>query len=129
MTVTYLTTEDLLHLADRLGVLDVRDMGLLDSAALRPQSVVFGTESYPMLADKAAALMESIVGNHPLVDGNKRLGWASVVTFLALNQCFLDVNDDDAYDFTISVAAGRRRYLEISETLAEWMLHSRLAVG
>ena len=122
MTVTYLSTEDLLHLANRLVVLDVRDMGLLDSAALRPQSVVFGTESYPLLADKAAALMESLVGNHPLVDGNKRLGWAAVVTFLALNECFLDVPDDDAYDFTISVAAGQRRYFEIAIQLAEWML-------
>lgn len=118
--VKYLTTEDLLELASLLGVLDVRDLGLLDSAALRPQSVVFGTQSYPMLADKGAALLESIVGNHPLVDGNKRLGWAALVSFYALNRIFLDLEDDVAYDFVVAVAAGEPRYLEIAQQLALW---------
>lgn len=118
--VKYLTTEDLLDLAQLLGVLDVRDLGLLDSAALRPQSVVFGTESYPMLADKGAALIESIVGNHPLVDGNKRLGWAALVSFYAINGIFLDLDDNDAYDFVIGVASGDLRFLEIANQLASW---------
>lgn len=123
--VNYLSTEDLLDLADLLGVRDVRDLGLLDSAALRPQSVVYGTESYPMLADKGAALFESIVGNHPLVDGNKRLGWAALVSFYALNGIFLELEDDVAYDFVISVASGELRYLEIVQQLAEWTGSSR----
>lgn len=118
--VKYLSTEDLLDLSQRLGVLDIRDLGLLDSAALRPQSVVYGTESYPMLANKAAALIESIVGNLPLVDGNKRLGWAALVTFYALNGVFVELEDDVAYDFVISVAAGELRYLGIAQQLAEW---------
>jgi death-on-curing protein len=123
--IKYLSTEDLLNLAGLLGVLDVRDLGLLDSAALRPQSVVFGTESYPMLADKAAALFESIVGNHPLIDGNKRLGWAALVSFYALNGIFLELEDDVAYDFVISAASGQIRYLEISQQLAEWTKSTR----
>jgi death-on-curing protein len=123
--VKYLSTEDLLDLAGLLGVLDVRDLGLLDSAALRPQSVVFGTESYPMLADKAAALFESIVGNHPLIDGNKPLGWAALVSFYALNGIFLELEDDVAYDFVISAASGQIRYLEISQQLAEWTKYTR----
>ncbi len=123
--VKYLSTEDLLDLAGLLGVLDVRDLGLLDSAALRPQSVVFGTESYPMLADKAAALFESIVGNHPLIDGNKRLGWAALVSYYALNGIFLELEDDVAYDFVISAASGQIRYLEISQQLAEWTKSTR----
>lgn len=123
--VKYLSTEDLLNLAGLLGVLDVRDLGLLDSAALRPQSVVFGTESYPMLADKAAALFESIVGNHPLIDGNKRLGWAALVSFYALNGIFLELEDDVAYDFVISAASGQIRYLDISQQLAEWTKSTR----
>ena len=123
--VKYLSTEDLLDLAGLLGVLDVRDLGLLDSAALRPQSVVYGTESYPMLADKAAALFESIVGNHPLIDGNKRLGWAALVSFYALNGIFLELEDDVAYDFVISAASGQIRYLEISQQLAEWTKSTR----
>ena len=118
--ITYLTTEDLLHLAQLLGVLDVRDVGLLDSAALRPQSVVYGPESYPMLADKGAALIESIVGNHPLVDGNKRLGWAALVSFYALNGIFLELEDDVAYEFVMGIAAGELRYLDIATQLADW---------
>lgn len=118
--VKYLGTEDLLALAGLLGVRDVRDLGLLDSAALRPRSVVYGTESYPILADKAAALLESIVGNHPLVDGNKRLGWAALVSFYALNGVLIDIEDDVAYDFVISVASGELRYLGIAEQLADW---------
>jgi death-on-curing protein len=118
--VKYLTTEDLIDLAGLLGVLEVRDLGLLDSAALRPQSVVFGTQSYPMLADKGAALLESIVGNHPLVDGNKRLGWAALVSFYALNGIFLEVDDDEAYDFVIDVASGKLKYLEIAQRLSRW---------
>ena len=121
MSFVYLSAEDLIHLAGRLGVLDVRDMGLLDSAALRPQSIVYGVESYPLLPEKAAAMMESIVGNHPLVDGNKRLGWAAVVTFLALNDVYVDVPDDDAYHFVIGVAAGERRFLHIAAQLADWI--------
>ena len=118
--VIYLSTEDLLHLAARIGVLDVRDMGLLDSAAMRPQSVVFGTESYPILADKAAALMESIVGNHPLVDGNKRLGLAAVSLFYEMNAVPLRITNDQAYEFTIKVASGEAKYKEIAQQLAEW---------
>jgi death-on-curing protein len=123
--VKYLSTEDLLELAHLLGVLDVRDLGLLDSASLRPQSVVFGTESYPMLADKGAALIESIVGNHPLVDGNKRLGWAALVSFYALNGIYLELEDDEAYEFVIGVASGELRYLEIATQLAAWTESSR----
>ena len=123
--VKYLSTEDLLDLAGLLGVLDVRDLGLLDSAALRPQSVVFSTESYPKLAGKAAALFESIVGNHPLIDGNKRLGWAALVSFYALNGIFLELEDDVAYDFVISAASGQIRYLEISQQIAEWTKSTR----
>lgn len=118
--VKYLSTEDLLELAQLLGVLDVRDLGLLDSAALRPQSVVYGIESYPMLADKGAALIESVVGNHPLVDGNKRLGWAALISFYALNGIYLELEDDEAYEFVIAVASGKLRYLEIANQLAAW---------
>ena len=123
--VKYLNTEDLLDLAGLLGVQDVRDLGLLDSAALRPQSVVFGTESYPMLADKGAALLESIVGNHPLVDGNKRLGWAGLISFYALNDIYIELEDDEAYEFVIGVASGQLRFLEIAQQLAEWTNSTR----
>lgn len=119
--VRYFDTEDLLKIAASLGVLDLRDVGLLDSAAMRPRSVLFGNESYPTLHLKAAALMESIIGNHPLVDGNKRLGWAAVVGFYALNDVFLEVDDDAAYDFVIEVASGKLHFPEIAAQLEQWV--------
>lgn len=72
---THLTTDDLLVVAEELGGLAVQDLGLLDSAAHRPAATVFGDDAYNGLDVKAAVLLESIVRNHPLLDGNQRLGW------------------------------------------------------
>lgn len=119
MTV-YLSLEDLLHLCEALGGLQVRDLGLLDSAAHRPTSVLFGAEAYPDLDTKAAVLLESIVRNHPLLDGNKRLGWVAVVVFYGLNDQDLDAPDDPAYDLVIAVAEGRLDHLQITTTLSSW---------
>lgn len=117
----YLSAENLITIAVRLGDLEIRDVGLLDSAALRPQSVVYGFESYPTLHLKAAAFMESIISYRPLDDGNKRLGWAAVVGFYALNDIFLDVDDDEAYDFVINVASGKLDFPEIAAQLEKWV--------
>jgi len=116
----YLRLEDLLSLADDLGVPHVRDLGLLDSAAHRPRSSLFGREAYPDLHEKAAVLLESIVRNHPLVDGNKRLGWLSVVVFLGLNGLELEAPDDDAYDLVIGVATASIGAAESATLLKRW---------
>ena len=117
MSATYLGLEDLLALADDLGVLQVRDLGLLASAAQRPATSLYGEEVYPALADKAAVVLESIVRNDPLIDGNTRLGWLSMVVFLGLNGVDLDVEDDDAYEIVISVAEGCRA----GQATAAWL--------
>jgi death-on-curing protein len=85
--VEYLDLDDLLDLARALlgDPAPVRDMGLLGSAAARPQTTAFGEDAYPDLLTKAAALLQSIVNNHALVDGNKRLGWLATAVFLELN--------------------------------------------
>lgn len=119
MSTTYLDLEDLLALADDLGVLQVRDLGLLASAAQRPATSLYGEEAYPGVADKAAVILESVVRNHPLIDGNKRLSWLSTVVFLGLNGVDLDVEDDDAYELVISVAEGRRTWRETAVWMAE----------
>ncbi|MBM3664531.1 MAG: type II toxin-antitoxin system death-on-curing family toxin [Actinobacteria bacterium] len=92
-------------ICERLGLV-VRDPGLLASAAARPGTTVFGEDAYPDLAAKAASVMHSIVAHHPLVDGNKRLGWLALVLTLDLNGVRLDVPDDEAVDVTTRVAAG-----------------------
>ncbi|WP_197318591.1 type II toxin-antitoxin system death-on-curing family toxin [Saccharomonospora sp. NB11] len=120
MRVEYLTLEDLLVLAGDLGVLEVRDVGLLDSAAHRPKSSVMAQDAYPTLHEKAAVLLESIVRNHPLVDGNKRLGWMAAFTFYGLNGVDLDAPEDAAYDLVVGVSTGSLGYAEAASRLAEW---------
>lgn len=105
--VDFLTVEDLLDVAH--GVLDlveVRDMGLLASAAGRPQTTVFGEDAYPTLADKAAALMHSIARNHALVDGNKRLAWSATRVFCLLIGRDIAFTVDDAEALVLAVARG-----------------------
>lgn len=105
--VEYLSLEDLLSLVSALGAGPVRDLGLLDSACHRPQAGLLGQAAYPALAGKAAALMHSLAGNHGLVDGNKRLALLATVVFLRINGYDLDLTDDEAFELTVSVAAGQ----------------------
>jgi death on curing protein len=102
------TTEDILALAGAvLPAVDVRDGGQLHAAVLRPQTSVFGEDAYTGLWEKAAALMHSIVCGHPLVDGNKRLGWAAAVAFLEDNGEILEYQDvDEAESLVVSLAKG-----------------------
>jgi death on curing protein len=107
--VIFLDVEDLLYIAERAtgAPVEVRDIGLLESAAARPRASPFGADAYPTLHDKAAALLHSIVSNHALLDGNKRLGLAAVIAFYGLNGRRLTMTNDEAYDFVIKVAAGQ----------------------
>lgn len=104
--VEYLTVEDLLDLAQALGVGPVRDLGLLDSAAHRPQSRFMGEHAYSTLTAKAAALMHSVACNHALVDGNKRLALLATVVFLRINGFEPALDDDETFELTMAVAAG-----------------------
>ena len=107
--VCYLDLEDLLHLAGRLlgHPPPMREAGLLGAAVARPQTTVFGEDAYPDLWTKAAALLQSIVKGHPLVDGNKRLGWLATATFLEINGiAAAAIANDDVHGFVVGVAAG-----------------------
>ena len=118
--VEYLDVEDLVDLACLLlgNPPPIRDMGLLGSAAARPQTTVFGEDAYPDIWTKAAALLQSVVKNHPLIDGNKRLGWLSVAVFLELNGVATEhATNDDVYEFVIGIAAGKHTIDEIAEGL------------
>lgn len=113
----YLNFDDALRLVRDLGVGPVLDPGVLDSALHRPRSVIYGEEIYEGIAAKAAVLLESIVRNHPLVDGNKRLGWLSVVVFCGLNGVDVDAPDDSVYDLVVAVAAGELGWAEVARRL------------
>jgi death-on-curing protein len=84
----------------------VRDYGLLESALARPQATAFGADAYPALEEKAAALLHSVVRNHALIDGNKRLGLAATIAFLGLNGRRLTLTNDEAYALVMAVAEG-----------------------
>jgi death-on-curing protein len=106
--VIYLDVEDLLHIAERtLGDVKVRDIGLLEAAAARPRASAFGEDAYPAAPEKAAALIHSIVRNHALVDGNKRLALAGGAAFLSINGLRLMMTNDEAYDFIMAIASGQ----------------------
>ncbi len=115
--VEYLDLDDLLGLVRALHTGPVRDVGLLDSAAARPRTIVFGQEAYPTLPLKAATLLHSLARNHPLVDGNERLGWLAAVVFLDLNGTQPDLSDDAAFQLVMDVAAGAADVEEIAERL------------
>ena len=103
----YLDLDDLLHVAGVvLPSVDVRDFGLLESALARPQASTFGSDAYPDLHTKAAALLHSVAGNHGLVDGNKRLALAATLAFLGINGWRLTFTNDEAYDLVIAIASG-----------------------
>jgi death on curing protein len=118
--IDYLTLEDLLTVVEHYRLQAVRDVGLLDAAVQRPRTSVFGDDAYPSIEAKAAVLMESIVRNHPLIDGNKRLGWIACVMFLERNGFRVDAPLDDAYDLVIAVATGVMAYEESAARLAAW---------
>jgi death-on-curing protein len=124
----YLTVEQALRIARMAvgGPIEVRDIGLLESAVHRPRASVLGQDAYPDLFTKATALLHSLAGNHPLVDGNKRLAWLATYVFLAKSGVELDPDDDAAYDFIIAIAAGQIDDVgDIAETLSSWQASSR----
>jgi len=122
--VIYLTLPELLHVSRRTlaGEVSVRDYGLLESALARPRATAFGRDAYGSLAEKAAALLQSLARNHALVDGNKRLALAATIAFLGLNGCKLTMSNDQAYDLVMAVATGEMEaVLAIADQLTAGM--------
>lgn len=109
-----LTFEDALAVLDEMRLV-IGDPGLLASAVGRPGTTVFGEDAYPDLITKVSALLESVVRNHALVDGNKRAGWALAVVTLWLNDYELDYDEDEAFAMVMSVAEGSSRLPEITK--------------
>ncbi|HQY84972.1 MAG TPA: type II toxin-antitoxin system death-on-curing family toxin [Ilumatobacteraceae bacterium] len=118
--VEFLDLDDVLDLIRRLlgDPPPIRDIGLLGSAVARPQTAVFGQDAYPDIWSKAAALLQSIVNNPALIDGNKRLGWLATAVFLEINGVsVIHVSNDDIYQFVIDVAANNPSFEHIAAAL------------
>jgi death-on-curing protein len=126
--VEYLDLEDVVHLATLLlgDPPPIRDIGLLGSACARPQTTAFGEDAYPDILTKAAALLQSLVKNHPLVDGNKRLGWLATAVFLEINDMKVTgVSNDAVYELVSSVAAQGDAVEDIAGRLKTTVHHRR----
>lgn len=95
------------------GAHGFRDLSALESALKRPFQTFDDKELYPTAIDKAAALAESILNNHPFIDGNKRTGYVLMRLFLLQNGQDIHATQQDKYEFVISIASGKIRFEEI----------------
>jgi death-on-curing protein len=123
----YLTAEQVLFIHYRLlsetgGEHGVRDLGLLESAIARPRATFDRQELYTDIFEKAGALMESLINNHPFADGNKRTGIACAVLFLKQNGISFSAKNAELVKFTLRVASSEIGHPEITKWLKK---HSR----
>lgn len=95
------------------GAKGIRDKGSLDSALSRPYQTFDGQELYPHPVDKAAAIFESIISNHPFIDGNKRTAYVLMRLILLENSNDLDAVQEEKFEFVIKAASGELSFDEI----------------
>ena len=112
----YLAIDDALLVLNRLGF-HPRDVGLIASALARPATTVGGADAYPSLDEKAAALLDSVIRNHALLDGNKRFGWTLTALFLWINGYRLELGPDAAFDLIVGLAEGRHSMADAAQVL------------
>ena len=103
----------------------VRDAGLLNSALVRPKTTVFGADAYPDFPIKVAALMHSVIKNHPLIDGNKRTSWILMSAFLQLNDFQHNMDTDTGFDLTLGLAEDRYSIEQAAEIIARHIVPLR----
>jgi death-on-curing protein len=120
--ILYLSVEQIVDLHEKQvrtfgGSAGLRDRGGLESAVARPAMTFGGEDLYPDVADKASALMHSLVMNHAFVDGNKRVGASAPELFLEVNGYRLAATDEDLEQITLAVARGELD----AEALAIWV--------
>jgi death-on-curing protein len=99
------------------GAAGLRDRGLLESALARPQMTFGGEDLYPDIPAKAAALLHSLVANHPFVDGNKRAGVHAAILLLLANDVEPTFSPSELVDITLAAARGEVG----AEALAIWL--------
>jgi death-on-curing protein len=99
------------------GSRGIRDKELLNSAINRPYQTFDGKELYPTAIDKAAAILESIVKNHPFSDGNKRTGYVLARLLIMNDKLDIYADQDEKYDLVISVSKGETDFEQIKDWL------------
>ena len=122
--VNYLTVAQVLFIHDQMvkrfgGSFGVRDLGLVESAVARPEASFDGQDLYTDIFDKAAALLQSLLKNHPFVDGNKRTALTSAGVFLKNNGWKLKNTNKEEVVFAVDVDNKHLPLEEISKWLKE----------
>lgn len=95
----------------------IKDIALLESAVERPKQTVFGEDAYKTIFDKAAALFESLVKNHPFHNANKRTAFLSMVTFLNINGYHFEMDQYEAEEFVVDTVLNKYSFNEIVEII------------
>ena len=111
---------ELLHriLIDKFGGSHgIRDKAALESAISRPFQTFDRNDLYPSVFEKAASLIESILVNHPFIDGNKRTGYTLLRLYLIQNGLDINASQDNKYEFVIDIASGTLKY----EGILSWL--------
>ena len=101
------------------GLIGIRDLGGLKSALARPFQTFGGEDLYSDFFAKAAAIGESIIINHPFIDGNKRTGYVLMESMLRVGNFKIIATNDNLYDFVISISTGEKKIEQIVEWLKE----------
>lgn len=124
MNIKYPTEQDIIRInhyiifkfspEEQMGV---KDMGMLASVVNLSKQFAFGEDAYPTVYDKAAALFQSIILNHPFYNANKRTALWSLIYFLKENNVELTEDQTKLEDFTLSIATD---HLDI-ETISHWI--------
>ncbi len=122
--INYLALDEVLKLHQRIieqsgGTIGIRDLGGLESALAQPRMTFSGQELYPTIAEKAAALGFSLIMNHPFLDGNKRIGHASMEVFLVLNNFEIKASVDEQEQVMLRVASGEWERDEFTKWLRD----------
>lgn len=116
--------EDVLKLHDKSiddfgGAKGIRDSGMLESALARPFQTSAGEDLYPAVFEKVAAIAESLIKNHAFIDGNKRTGILTMVSVLFEHNFALTANEDELYNFTISISTSEIKFDDIVHWLKQ----------
>ena len=97
------------------GTFGIRDENLLISSLNQPFQTFAGVELYPSVEEKAGKLLETIIKNHPFVDGNKRTAYVLFKLYLYRNNLKIIASEDEKYNFVMAIAEGKYNFEKIVE--------------
>jgi death on curing protein len=103
------------------GSIGIRDKNLLESALARPFQTFDKKDLYKTPIEKSAALIESIITNHPFIDGNKRFGYVIMRLFLMDEGLDIGATEDEKYNFVIGIAKGDFKYPDICKWIKKYL--------